>query len=172
MKFGKAKLDDRLARESHQLWEQRIDIMCTPMEVLSCGAQIVTTTKRMQFQLIYMKTAPPGAKAWSGAEQHLAKDQVDQEIHQVPMIKLQLVDKLFQHLEQQLLHWVRQSVSSSSGLKPEQWNWYGSRTAKEPNWLMSSSLKPKLHLNPLLFGWGVHTAEPHSCELRTWAPIR
>jgi len=45
-KSAKAKLDDLLPTESHQLWEQKIQKIHTAMEALVYGAEKVSTTKR------------------------------------------------------------------------------------------------------------------------------
>jgi len=45
LKSVKAKVNDQLARESHQLREQKIHKICTAMEVLVYRAEKVTTSK-------------------------------------------------------------------------------------------------------------------------------
>ena len=50
-KSAKAKVDEQLATESHQLREQKIHKIRAAMEVLVYGAEKVTTSKRRQFQI-------------------------------------------------------------------------------------------------------------------------
>jgi len=50
-KSAKAKVDEQLARESHQLREQRIHKIHAAMEVLVYEAEKFTTTKPRQFQV-------------------------------------------------------------------------------------------------------------------------
>jgi len=51
LKSAKAKVDDLLAMESHQLREQKIHKIRAAMEALVYGAEKVSTTKRRQFQM-------------------------------------------------------------------------------------------------------------------------
>jgi len=48
-KSVKAKVDDLLARESHQLREQKIHKICTAMEALGYGAEKLSITECRQF---------------------------------------------------------------------------------------------------------------------------
>ena len=50
-KSAKAKTDDLVETESHQLHEQKIHKICAAMEVLEYGAEKVSSTKRRQFQV-------------------------------------------------------------------------------------------------------------------------
>ena len=50
-KSAKAKLDDLLATESHQLWEHMNYTIRVAMEALVFGAGKVSTTRRRQFQV-------------------------------------------------------------------------------------------------------------------------
>jgi len=50
-KSAKAQVDELLARESHQLLEQKIHKIRGAMKVQVYGAEKVTTTKRRQFQV-------------------------------------------------------------------------------------------------------------------------
>jgi hypothetical protein len=50
-KSAKGKVDDLLAKESHQLREQKIHKIHAAMEAVVCGAEKVSTTKRRQFQV-------------------------------------------------------------------------------------------------------------------------
>ena len=51
LKSGKAKVDDQLAKESHQLREQKIHKIRAAMEAVVYGDEKVSTTKRRQFQV-------------------------------------------------------------------------------------------------------------------------
>jgi hypothetical protein len=51
LKSAKAKVDDLLATESHQLREQQIYKICAAMEALVYGAEKVSTPKCRQFQV-------------------------------------------------------------------------------------------------------------------------
>jgi len=51
LKSAKAKVDDLLATESHQLREQKIHMIRAAMEALVYGAEKVSTTKRRIFQV-------------------------------------------------------------------------------------------------------------------------
>jgi hypothetical protein len=46
-----ANVDKLLARQSHQLWEQKIPEICAAMEVHLYWDEKVTTSKRMEFQV-------------------------------------------------------------------------------------------------------------------------
>jgi len=50
-KSAKAKVDDLLAMESHQLREQKIHKICATMEAVVYGAENVFTTKRRILQV-------------------------------------------------------------------------------------------------------------------------
>jgi len=50
-KSVKAKVDDLLATEPHQLCKQMIHKICASIEALVYGAEKVSTTKRRQFQV-------------------------------------------------------------------------------------------------------------------------
>jgi len=50
-KSGTAKVDEQLARESHQLREQMIHKISAAMEVQVYRAEKVTTTKQRQYQM-------------------------------------------------------------------------------------------------------------------------
>jgi len=50
-KSAKAKVNEQLARESHPLREQKIHKFRAAMEVLVYRADMVTTSKRRQFQV-------------------------------------------------------------------------------------------------------------------------
>ena len=101
-KSAKAKVDEQLATESHQLREQTIHKTCTAIEVLVYGAEKVTTSKRRQFQL-RLKIARQAATKWSEADRERAIEQLEREIHQMTPVKPKLFDKLLQHHQRQLL---------------------------------------------------------------------
>ena len=50
-KSAKSKVGDLFATGSHQLHEQKFHKVCAAMEALVCGAGMVSTTKRRQFQV-------------------------------------------------------------------------------------------------------------------------
>jgi len=56
LKSAKAKEDDQLAREFHQIREQRIHKTGATMEVLVYGVQKVTTTKCRQYLVAQDRT--------------------------------------------------------------------------------------------------------------------
>jgi len=99
---AKAKVDDLLATESHQLREQKIHKIRAAIEALVYGAEKVSSTKRRQFQ-VRLNRARQAATIWSDADRQKAIERLEHEIHQVIPAKLKLFDKLFQHHEQQLL---------------------------------------------------------------------
>jgi len=51
LKSAKAKVDQQLAMESHQLREQKIHRIRAAMEVQVYGAEMITTSKQRQFQV-------------------------------------------------------------------------------------------------------------------------
>jgi hypothetical protein len=101
-KSAKAKVDDLLATESHQLREQKIHKIRAAMEALVYGAEKVSSTKRRQFQ-VRLNRARQVATTWSDADHQKAIERLEREIHQVTPAKPKLFDKLFQHHERQLL---------------------------------------------------------------------
>jgi hypothetical protein len=101
-KSAKAKVDEQLATESHQLRDQKIHKIRAAMEVLVYGAEKVTTSKRRQFQ-VRLKIARQAATKWSEADRDRAIERLEREIHQMTPVKRKLFDKLFQHHQRQLL---------------------------------------------------------------------
>jgi len=101
-KSAKAKVDDLLARESHLFHEQKIHKIRAAMEALVYGAEMVSTTKRRQFQ-VRLNRARQAATTWSDADRQKAIERLECEIHQFTPAKRKLFDKLFQHHERQLL---------------------------------------------------------------------
>jgi len=74
-KSAKAKVDDLLATESHQLRKQRIDTIRTAMEALEYRAVNFSTTKRRQFQ-VRLNRAQQAATTWSDADCQKAIEQI------------------------------------------------------------------------------------------------
>ena len=68
---AKAKLDYLLAKESHQLREQKIRKICAAMEAVVYGAEKVSTTKRRQF-LVHLNRVRQAATTWSDADHQKA----------------------------------------------------------------------------------------------------
>jgi len=101
-KSAKAKVDDLLARESHLFHEQKIHKIRAAMEALVYGAEMVSTTKRRQFQ-VRLNRARQAATTWSDADSQKAIERLECEIHQFTPAKRKLFDKFFQHHERQLL---------------------------------------------------------------------
>jgi len=101
-KAAKAKVDDLLATESHQLCEEKIHKIRAAMKALVYRAEKVSSTKRRQFQ-VHLNRAWQAATTWSDADCQKAIEQLEHEIHQVTPAKRKLFDKLFQHYERQLL---------------------------------------------------------------------
>jgi len=64
---AKAKADDQLARESHQLQRQKIDKHPAAMDILIYGAEKNTTIKRMHFK-VHLNEAQEVAIKWSDAD--------------------------------------------------------------------------------------------------------
>ena len=101
-KSANAKVDEQLARESHQLREQKIHNIRAAMEVQVYGAQKVTTTKQREFQ-VRLNSAWQAATSWSGADRQSAKEQLERKIHQVTPVKHEIFDIIFWHHKWQLL---------------------------------------------------------------------
>jgi len=101
-KSAKTKMDDLLATESDQLQEQKIHKIRATMEALVYGSEKVSTTKGRQFQ-VCLNRARQVATTWTEADHQKAIEQLERKIHQVTPAKHNLVDKLFQRHEQQLL---------------------------------------------------------------------
>jgi hypothetical protein len=81
-KSAKAKVDDLLAKESHQLREQKIHKIRAAMEAVVYGAEKVSTTKRRQFQ-VRLNRARQAATTWSDADRQKAIERLEREIHLV-----------------------------------------------------------------------------------------
>jgi hypothetical protein len=113
LKSAKAKVDDLLATESHQLREQKIHKIRAAMEAVVCGAEKVSTTKCRQFQ-VRLNRARQAATTWSDADRQKAIERLEREIHQVTPAKRKLFDKLFEGHERQLLQEVG---TKATGLK-------------------------------------------------------
>jgi len=70
-KSPKAKVDDLLATECHQLREQKIHKICAAMEALVYGAEKVSTTKHRLFQ-VRLNRAQQASTTWSDADRQKA----------------------------------------------------------------------------------------------------
>jgi len=101
-KSAKAKVDDLLAMESHQLREQTILKICAAIKALVYGAEKISSTKRRQFQ-VRLNRAQQAATTWSDAHRQKANGRLEREMHQVTPAKRTRFNKLFQHHERQLL---------------------------------------------------------------------
>jgi len=101
-KSAKAKVDEPLARESHDLQQQKIHKIYAALEVPLSGADKVSTSKQRQFQM-RLNRVRQAAAIWSYADRQRAIDRLEREIHQVTPAKRKLFDELFQHHERQLL---------------------------------------------------------------------
>jgi hypothetical protein len=100
-KSAKAKVDDVLARESHLLREQKIHKICTVMESLVYGAEMVSSTKHRQFQ-VRLNRPGQAAITWSDVDCQQAIERLEREIHQVTPAKRKLFKKLYRHHERKL----------------------------------------------------------------------
>jgi len=67
LKSAKAKVDDLLATESHQLRGRKIHKICAAMEAVLYGAEKISTSKRTQFQ-VWLNRAQQDATTWSDAD--------------------------------------------------------------------------------------------------------
>jgi len=79
-KSAKAIVDNLLARESHQVCDQKIHKMCTAMEVLVSGAEKISLTKCRQFQLCLNRTQK-AATTVSKADRQSAIERSEWRIH-------------------------------------------------------------------------------------------
>ena len=84
-----AKVDDQLAKESHQFSEKKIHKIRAAMEALVYRAEKVSTTKRRQFQ-VSLNRVRQASITWSDAHCQKAIERLDCEIHQVTHVKLKL----------------------------------------------------------------------------------
>jgi hypothetical protein len=110
-KSAKAKVDDLLAKESHQLGEQKIHKIRAAMEAVVYGAEKVSTTKHRQFQ-VRLNRARHTATTWSGADRQNAIERLEREIHLVTPAKRKLFDRLFERHERQLLQEIGTQATS------------------------------------------------------------
>jgi len=88
-KSAKGKVDELLAWESHELWEQKFHKIRAAMEVQLYGAGKVTTSKWRQFQL-RLNRARQAATIWSDADQQRAIERLERKTHQVTSAKPKL----------------------------------------------------------------------------------
>jgi len=89
LKSAKARVDEEVARESHQLQIERIDKIHTAMNVQVYGAEKVTRTECRQFQ-VCLNTALQTATKWSDADWESATERLDDEIQQGRPVKPKL----------------------------------------------------------------------------------
>jgi hypothetical protein len=75
-KCAKAKVDDLLATESHQLRKQKIHKIRAGMEAVVYRAETISTTKRRQFQ-VYRNRAQQAATTWSDADRQRAIERLE-----------------------------------------------------------------------------------------------
>jgi len=101
-KSAKAQVDDPVARESHQLRAQMIQKIRAALEVQAYWAEMVTTTRRTQFQ-VCLDRARHAATTWSNADRQSAIEQLKRENHQVTPVKRKFFKGLFQHHKWQQL---------------------------------------------------------------------
>jgi len=111
-KYAKAKVDELLACEFHQLCEEIIYTIHAAMKVLVYGAEQVSTTRHRQFQ-VHLNRAWQAATTWLEADHQMAIEQLEHWIHQVTPSKHKLLYKLSQPHERQLLQKVRTWVIGS-----------------------------------------------------------
>jgi hypothetical protein len=95
-----------VARESHQLREQTIPKIPATIEAVVYGGERVATTKCRQFQ-VHQDRAQNVATTWSDTDHQKAQEPLVREIHQVTPAKGNLLDKIFEYHERQLLQNVR-----------------------------------------------------------------
>jgi len=96
LKSAKTEVDNRLAREAHQLCKQTTHKICAAMEALEYGAEKVSTTKCRQFQP-HLNRAQQAATTLLDVDCQTAIECLEREIHQATPVKCKLFDKLFQH---------------------------------------------------------------------------
>ena len=113
-KSAKAKVDEPLARESHQLQEQNIHKICAAMEVQLYRAEQVTTSKGRRFQVCLNRTQQV-TTIWSDTDRQRAIERLQRKIHQVTPAKPKIFDKLCQHHERQLLQEVGNTATCPRG---------------------------------------------------------
>ena len=111
LKSSRAKLNEQLARESHQWREQRIHKIHAAMEVLVYGAEKVTTPKRRQFQ-VHLHRAWHTVTKWTEADRERAIEWLEREIHHMTPVNRKVFHKIFQHREPQILQVVRTRATS------------------------------------------------------------
>jgi len=118
-KSAKAKVDDLLATESHQLRKQMIHQIRAAMKALVYGAEKVSSSKRRQFQECLNRARQP-ATTWSDEDRQKAIERLEREIHQVTTAKRKLFDKLFQCHERQILQEVRTKATGPRSIFAKQ----------------------------------------------------
>ena len=109
-KSAKANVDDRLATELYQLFEQKIHKIRAAMEALVHGVEKISTTKLRPFR-VPLYRAQQAATTWSDTDCRRAIQWLVSEIHQETPVHHKLSDKLFQQYERQLLEEVGTKAS-------------------------------------------------------------
>ena len=94
-KSVKAKVDDLLAKESHQLREQNIHKSRAAMEAVLYRAEKVSTTKHRPFH-VRLNPARHAATTWSDADHQKAIEHLECELYQVTPAWRKLFSKLFE----------------------------------------------------------------------------
>jgi len=103
-------VDDQLAKQSHQLREQKIHKILAAMEADVYGAEKVSTTKLMQFQ-VRLNRARQAATTWTDADRQKAIERLEREFHPLIAAKRKVFDKSFECHERQLLQEVGSKAS-------------------------------------------------------------
>jgi len=114
-KSAKTKVDDLLAKESHQFHEQKIHTIHAAMEVLACMADKVSTTKGRQFQ-VCLHRAWQAAATWSDADNQKPINQLELAIHHVTPGKCMLYNNVFQCHKWQLFGEVGTKATGSRSI--------------------------------------------------------
>jgi len=118
-KSEKAKVYDLLAKEFHQLREQKIHTICAAIEAVVYWAEKVPTTKCRQFQ-VHLNRFQQAATTWSDADRQKAIDRLECKIHWVTPVKHKSFKNLFQDYEWQLLQDVRTNATGSRRIFAQQ----------------------------------------------------
>jgi len=98
-------VNEQLARESHQLQDQKIHKLRVAMEVQVYGAAKVTTSKQTQYP-VYLTRARQAESKWSQVDRKRAIERLERKLNQITVVKSKLFDKLFQYHERQRLQQV------------------------------------------------------------------
>jgi hypothetical protein len=151
-KSAKAKVDELLAKESHQLREQKIHQIRAAMEALVYGAEKVSWTKCRQFQ-VCLNSVQQAATTWSDADRQKAIKRLERKIHQVTPAKGKLFNKLLQHHERQLLQRVGTKVTGPRHIFAKQLELMKTAAEDEAYGAANRTTDKQLHIrsaNPML----------------------